>query len=278
MLLFSGAFFVSCGLDVVYALDEPTQTYNLPTYQTENESDCFVDFRTVESSNGSDSFIFLGTAIYYKIYNNYTTLQSQVSAITSADTSSNAGAASKMITTYTYQPLGTNYAVTGDVFVASASSDRRIRLRLKNINDTTASSYSSGTVALISHNYDSKLYIGYKSGSQVTYTCTTSSTDEEVWTYGGTEFTLSDTYPDEFVFPYRYDNTHSFDFFDNDDNDDDNVDIEPKDGDSDYYMSSSFSEENKYYVQLFAVGVARDTTYTLSYSKVLNLGTIPIWK
>ncbi|MBR3542749.1 MAG: hypothetical protein IKN82_03510 [Treponema sp.] len=48
----------------------------------------------------------------------------------------------------------------------------------------------------------------------------------------------------------------------------------PVSGDEDF--ESGTVENNKYYVDLYAVAVGRDVTYTTYYSQVLHLGSIPI--
>lgn len=48
----------------------------------------------------------------------------------------------------------------------------------------------------------------------------------------------------------------------------------PVSGDEDF--ESGTVENNKYYVDLYAVAVGRDVTYTTYYSNVLHLGSIPI--
>lgn len=48
----------------------------------------------------------------------------------------------------------------------------------------------------------------------------------------------------------------------------------PVSGDEDF--ESGTVENNKYYVDMYAVALGRDTTYTTYYSQVLHLGSIPI--
>lgn len=279
-----GVFFAACGMDSVIYVDAPTNTANYPTYSSADETTHYFDFYTKEMTSSEEteaSASYLGTGVYYKIYNNYSTLLSQRSAITSVNTSSSgSAAATKMISTYTFQPLGTNYNMSRAVFVKSTNSEKRVRFRLKNVKGTSVSSYSSETLALLSLNYAANLYDGRTtSGNETSYICTLSESGE-VWTYSdGTTLDLTTAYPSEFIFPYRYDYAHSFDFFDDDDSDDsEQIDIEPVEGDLDYYYSSTSSETGTYYVQLFAVSIARDSSYTLSYSAVLDLGSVPIKK
>nr|MCR5401174.1 hypothetical protein [Treponema sp.] len=71
--------FSACGLESYIYIDAPTVTHSTPTYETLPDNSYF-EFTTNENS---DKPAFLGTAIYYKIYNNYTTMASQVSSISS---------------------------------------------------------------------------------------------------------------------------------------------------------------------------------------------------
>ena len=66
-----------------------------------------------------------------------------------------------------------------------------------------------------------------------------------------------------------------FDFFDYNDTKSE-VNIEPKSGDEDFEFSSSASDDDAYYVKLYAVSKGRDANYTNSYSLVVDLGTVPI--
>ena len=121
-------------------------------------------------------------------------------------------------------------------------------------------------------------YLGYTSAGNTTYLYT-KSTDS--WTdSAGNPVNYEDI---QFVVPYRTVSgaSRSFDLFD-DYNTKELLNSEPIEGDADYwYTSSGFSTDypDTYFVQLYAVGVALDTsTCSNTYSLVLNLGTIPISK
>jgi len=243
LCIFAGIFFFSCGLEELLSLDSPTVTQNNPLYSSTDYLTWYSAFTTEERSQPDE---FIGTEVYYKIYNNYSSLTSQRSAILSVNTSSNSSAAAtRMIETYTYQPLGASQNTNNVVYVPGTGSARRVVIRLKNYQD--GSGYTSDEDR---YNFAACVRIG---GDYQTY------------------------------IPYRYDNSRSFDFFDYDeDNKGGNRDVEPKDGDSDYfYNSSGFSDgyDNTYFVQLFAVAKAwNTTTCTPVYSLVLDLGSVPIRK
>lgn len=261
--------FCSCGLDEMYELDAPTTTYHYSTYDTSDPLSWYCDFRTVSQDSSLQDYVrYLGTGVYYKIYNSYSALISQRDSITSLNTTNNgSSAATRMIQTLGFQPLGTSPNLSLSVFVEEGyGSSTRVQFRLKSqaSADVSSDSMVSGSLAMI-RSGDS--YIGYDNGSQRNY-----AYDEATDTWNGVDFSEV-----RFVIPYRYDNSHSFDFFDdNDDDDDGNRDVEPVDGDDDYYHSSSASADGTYYVQLFAVSIARSGTYEYSYSSVLDLGAIPI--
>ena len=64
--------FFGCGLEEYYVLEAPFRIYNTPNADTTYDNKYF-DFVTNETGNAgiSPSFNFLGTAVYYKIYNSY---------------------------------------------------------------------------------------------------------------------------------------------------------------------------------------------------------------
>lgn len=99
-------YFISCGLETLYYLKYPTRSHDV-SYTNE---DRLYDYFEVVSGDNSDldgsDFKFSGTEIYYKIFNNTSTLTSSVSTITSAVNSSDiSAAASTIINTKKYKPL-----------------------------------------------------------------------------------------------------------------------------------------------------------------------------
>lgn len=236
----AGIVFLGCGLDRVISISEPTVTTNSPLYSSDDYLTWYFSFRTEERDQNSDFFV--GTEIYYKIYNNYSNLVSQRNAITAVNTTSyGTSAATKMIDTYTYQPLGSNPSNNSSPFIEYSGSNKNVVFRLKTY--TGNESYSGDNIE------------SFRACVKI---------DNSIESY----------------VPFRNGNSKSFDFFD--DNDDDSSktrDVEPSEGDSDYYYSSSASENDTYYVQLFAVGVAFDSdTLSNTYSLVLDLGSVPIKK
>ena len=237
-----GVFLSSCGLEEVLTVEEPTVTYNYPSYDSSDYLTWYISFKT--SSDSGESFI--GTDVYYKIYNSSSSLTSQRAAINALNTSSNSSSdATKMIDSYSYQPLGASKSTGNSVYFPE--SGRTVVLRLKTYLSADSSNADSDS------RYQDHACVGVKSDTSYDYK--------------------------EYI-PFRNGNKKSFDFFDANDDDDSNAcDVLPEFGDSDYFCAESDKDKtfDEYYVQLFAVGVALNPeTVTASYSHTLDLGAIPI--
>lgn len=130
---FPCSFLFSCGLEEVTAVNAPAVTYHYPSYSSNDYTTYYCDFLTKETSQ-TDSFI--GTEIYYKIYNNSSVLLSERSSIESVNSTSNGSlSATRMIETYTYQPLGSNPQNSNSVFIPAAGTDRRVYFRIVDNGD-----------------------------------------------------------------------------------------------------------------------------------------------
>ena len=235
--------FASCGIDEVFYLDAPSITYNVPTYETTDYTAKYVAFQTEEDQDDGGDYTFDGTAVYYKIYNNYSTMVSRNSAIASVNTSSNSDAAAiKVIETYGYKELGSRSAsggTLGSPLISDGGSNRSVYIRL-----TTYGNYASWT----STAFTPKILIG------------ANSDDGSVPAY----------------VPMRNGNSKSFDFGrSSSDGFDESVAAVPSSSDDDV-VYGSFSAENTWYVDLYAVAVGHDNSFSQYYSLVLHLGAIPI--
>lgn len=253
--MIAGVFVSSCGLEEVITVEEPLVTYNNPLFSSSDPESWYFNFKT--SSEGGENFV--GTDVYYKIYNNSSTLTSEKSSILSVNTSTNSSAAAtRMIETYKYQQL---VGDAGDaVMFPKDVGSVTVIMRLKNYQNGLGPEPSQSDTAKYNN------YIESKKSRYKWEAC--------IGILSGAEY-LYNTY-----IPYRYDRTRSFDFFDYDqDNKGGTRDVIPVDGDSDYKYSSTASIEDTYYIQMFAVGVALDPyTVSASYSLVLDLGSVPIRK
>ncbi len=231
-------FFAACGLDQFYLLEEPTVVYNEVYASTDDYMKWYVDFLTNETMNSDyypskkNAFTFLGTEIYYKIYDSTTTLSSHKKRVEDVNKSEYYSNAATLLTeTFKYQTLGTNVGGWASPFVECTEKNTRVRIRLMSYDDT---------------NDDLKAGVRFDG-------------------------------VDKGVVPRRNDNRYSFDFFNKAEETPRESNVEPADGDSDYWRTGTGSPE-AYYVQLYAVAVGRNNNFTPSYSLVLDLGTIPILK
>lgn len=227
--------FCTCGLEEYYVLEAPFRTYHEPNAETEFAGRYF-DFETNEAANAvHTSFDFLGTAVYYKIYNDLALLTSRASTLNADNNSTTYGtAATRLINTYGYQQLGTDSGSRSPLIeAASPPTDRRIYIRLSNYQTDSS--------------YQSKVIVGYN----------------------GTDPSVPGTYmPRRSIL--KGGGHCTFDFGRTEIYDD-----VPSSGNEDYNHTESGSPTT-FYVDLYAVSVGRDTTYTMYYSKVLHLGVVKI--
>lgn len=233
----------SCGIEEVFYLNAPTIAYNTPTYETADYTAKYVAFRTEESQDDGGAFSFDGTAVYYKIYNNYSTMISRNSAIESVNTSSNSSsAATKVIETYGYKPLGSLSASgssLGSPLISDSGESRSVYIRL-----TTYGNYAPYSA----DSFTSKILIG----------------------------TNSDNGTAPKYIPMRNGNSKSFDFGrSSSDGFDTSVAAIPSSDDDDVEYGS-FSSSGTWYVDMYALAVGHDNSFTQYYSLVLHLGAIPI--
>lgn len=245
----AGIFVSSCGLEEILTVEEPTVVLNAPLYSSSDSLTWYFSF----VSSGDSGERFIGTDVYYKIYNDSSKLSSDRSSILSVNTSSNSTeAAKRMIETYGYQPLGTSSNTGNFVFVPESKVSVVFRLK------TSLSYASDHDSAVAQDRYKSHACIGIKAANSTSYDWKNS------------------------IIPLRNGNRKSFDFFDADENDKNRTrDALPVYGDSDYSCNESDKDKSfdEYYVQAFAVGVAiDDQTVTANYSLVLDLGSVPIKK
>ena len=239
--------FTACGLDEFYELDPPVRCNNQPDTDTEFASRYF-EFTTNETGENnknyidpSSSFKFLGTAIYYKIYNNLEKMQTDITQISVLINSTNySNAVSKIRETLSYQELGTvkiedtqRKETSINPLISAQGKNRTVYIRLTNYQDTKE--------------FSARILI-----------------DKEPLKAGDFE-----------LYPSRSGSNKSFDFGRTED--DKEVHVEPSQGDVDFVDGTFTEPENKkYYVNMYAIAVGRDTTYTTYYSKALHVGSVSI--
>jgi len=227
--------FFGCGLETIYALDEPMLLHS-STYSTVQFEEKYFEFETNEVKNSDPlinppPFKFLGTDVYYKIYNRYDSITSVTSALSSANNSTDPSSAANLLKkNYKYVQLGSTSGAAH--LIESTQVNRRIYIRLTNYQTD--------------RRYQAKIIVGYAGDSSIVAT----------------------------MVPKREGNRYSFDFGRTG-----AEDRTPAEGEDDYsHSSSGFSSSypNTYFVDMYAVSVGRDTTYTTYYSKVLHLGTVAV--
>lgn len=230
----------SCGLDVFYDIAAPTCNGEI-SYEKLDEIDKYFSFTTAEPRNQEDSnyvgIKFLGTEVYYKIYNSTSKLSSEVSSINySASNSSSANlSADRLTTTYNYQPLRSKDDMGANILIKNEYSNRRIRIRLTNYHEE----YLAGIYIL-----DSSGQVVKSLGSPVRY--------------------LSNDNP-------------NFDFNFKEKKGTDMLPVGGDNGDPDYSYTATTEEINAYYVALFAVAKAIDINlFTPEYSTATYLGSVTI--
>lgn len=235
--------FAGCGLDEFYELDPPRVVNNSPQYDTEYANRYFKFTTNETGSNnkeymkGSSSFKFLGTAVYYKIYKNYSSMTSDINSISTLSNSTNySNAVSRIRESLGYQELGTSETSSISPLIEATGDNKVVYIRLTNYQE--------------SKDYSARIEI--KTGD---------------------ESTVLKSYV-----PRRIGNEHSFDFGRAEDDKDKKRDVIPEEDDSDLVKNQSFSDVDKktYYVNMYAIAVGRDTTYSYYYSNVLHLGSVPI--
>ncbi|MBQ9630753.1 MAG: hypothetical protein IJR49_04125 [Treponema sp.] len=122
--------FFSCGLDDYYLLKAPFVSSHIPLLESEPTSRYF-HFSTNDSGNlDSGTFRYLGTAVYYKIYDIESRATSDKNVIETRNTSTASNAASYMIDTLRYQELKTEVNQSSPLF--GSTGDRQIYIRLTN--------------------------------------------------------------------------------------------------------------------------------------------------
>ena len=241
--------FLSCGLDTFYVMDPPITDHTAVYSSTDYATNYFL-FRTSETTshnkdyNGSAGFKFLGTEVYYKIYNNYSTMNSDISRVENYLDADDPTSASDYIINNSNMNYRTLAISSGDYspLIKNESNNRYVYIRLTDfekdgpfqqgicLNDSQAIS-----------TYDSSMSLKY--GSQIVYPRRNISKSGCTFNFGG---------------------------------DDDDYDLVPLSDDEDVKYSSSVSEEGVWYVNMYAISTGYDTSYTIYYSEPLHLGSVSI--
>jgi len=130
--------FFSCGLDTYIVMRNPETVVHSPSYDTTDYAERYFEFRTNEDTGSfyPDDFVFIGTDVYYKIYNNISTLNSERSTLVSlSNSTSSANAPVKMTDPessggYGYQPLRCAQRRDSVLIPARPGSNQSVFIRL----------------------------------------------------------------------------------------------------------------------------------------------------
>ncbi|MBR7064706.1 MAG: hypothetical protein IKI31_06145, partial [Treponema sp.] len=205
----------------------------------------YFEFTTNDVDNRKltgGSFTYLGTAVYYKIYDSKTTVTSETNTIENKNTSTSSNAATYIIESLKYQPLALDN-VAKPVLIDEDVSNRRIYIRLT--NDSTAVDPSSGKPMR-----EAKLIIDFAKDTTVT----------------------GSGVPKRNVYNATTKELLTFDFGRNQTNITEK--IIPQNDDVDSSINNASSTE--FYICAYAVAVGRDETYSMYYSPVAYLGCITV--
>lgn len=233
-------FLAACGLDTYYTIDPP-RIVHAAEYNSADYDNNYFEFVTASGSSTSD-FVFLGTGVYYRIYADSSTMLSRQASISAVNNTSDYSAAAQRMIGYGYEELRRADGVYSPL-VGSTSTDVEIRLTNYHETETDGDGNQSG--------YPSYINVG---GTQV-------GVPRRVVTTSGVAQT--------FDFGRADDSKYAVDGVDSS-----KVNAAPASGDEDFESGSP--TDKKYYVDMYAVSVGRDSTYTMYYSNVLHLGSVTI--
>ena len=234
----------SCGLDTFYYLDPPMSDGHHADLNSTDESQNYFSCRTnEESSTGSNSeyfgsadLLFLGTEIYYRIYTNSSTMASVESSVSSMINATNYSSAAE------YLISTKKYKPLGithgsiSPLIKAGSSPQNRYVYIRLTDD--GADFPDGAICVSN---------GVLRGP--------SAADEL-------------TFGVESVYPCRSVENRGFNFGKN------GV-PKPQSGDDDVEYGSG-PEDGKWYVDMYAVSVGRDSSYALSYSQPHLMGAVLI--
>lgn len=239
-------FLFSCGLESITYLEPPVGDGHTASSVGDNPVLSYFSFRTANSENSSvdgiDGFVYLGTAVYYKIYGDYSTLVSERSKIDGVNSSSTTNnAASALRNTYNFKPFKLSNS-SPDVLISKDTSYRYVYIRPNDLigNNGINREYAAD-VRVDSSNRIKNSNEGSRLGIPMRNT------------------------PQNNGFDFGATGSGSYGCIKSDKPDDSDVDV-----------SGSPTESDVWYVAAYAFSVGRDGSFQESYSRVLDLGDIKI--
>lgn len=233
-LLFLTPLLCTCGLDKYEYIEAPDSLLHRP-YENSPFNEMYFEFKTKATSNSN----FRGTAVYYRIYNSLSKMNTDVSNITTYIYSEDnkAKAAEKLLETNEknqgFKPLlykDFNEAILIDDKNYDAKDSHNIKIRLSDYQYYEGDEDSAFMAQIVFDGKEASLK------RPVRYT------DNLTFNFGRYSIETKSHKPQE------------------------------EDLDVCYSETTSEDDENKWYVPMFAVGVTMDASYTYNYSVPLYLG------
>lgn len=243
LIVTSPWLFSACGLDTYYVMDRSPSAGHTPAYNEDDPAGKYFEFFSAQNSNvENDEFRFLGTQVYYKIYSNSSTMLSNHNSIEAVNDSTNYSAAAERMLNYGYRELFTSGGSVTPL-VPSGQEGSHVRIRLTNYHEEYVSEENWwSNVARI------EIRPSQSEAPAATYVPRRSVGQNYSFDFG------------------RYNKSEYS-------NNGINYDA-PASGDEDF--TGSPPSDGKYYVDMYAVAVGRDTTFTTYYSNVEYLGSVTI--
>ena len=217
----------TCGLDTYSIVPAPTSVIHEPVYTSADYAANYFSFTApTVGENDVPNLRFLGTAVYYRIYANSSTMLSRQSSISAVNTASDYSAAATKMIGYGYQQLNTSL---GNVQPLINADGGVVTIRLTNYGDEDNPN----------NEYRAQISVLNRVPRRAIGTTKTFDFGRNANPKYNSEYNAL-----------------------------------PASGDEDF--ESGTVSDNKYYVDMYAVCLGRDSTYTIFYSNVLHLGSVPI--
>lgn len=255
LLLFNTFFLCTCGLDKYEYIESPDYLIHRP-YETSTFENKYFEFKTKPSSSAA----FKGTAVYYRIYNSLSKMNTDVGTITNYIYSEDnkAKAAEKLLSTNEknqgFKPL---------LYWDPASNQYYNEPILVNADHYSGKESYNIKIRLSDYQYDETEDPMVKPYSNM------------LQNYAYMAYIIFDDNADAIKRPIRYVENLTFNFgrYSKETN---SRKPDAEDLDVCYSETTSEDDENRWYVPLFAVGVAMDDSYTYNYSVPLYMGFVII--
>ena len=248
LLLFNSFFLCTCGLEIYDYIEGPDYLIHRP-YEESSYENKYFEFKTKVSDNQK----LKGTAVYYRIYNSLSKMNTDVGNIT----------------TYIYSD--DNKAKAADLLFATNEKNQGFKPLLywdpKEELDYTESILVDKQTYGTTSSHDIKIRLSdyqYKEGDELS-----------IEQYAYMAYIIFDEDNDNFKRPRRYVDNLTFNFGRYSTETNSRI-PDKEDLDVCYSETTSEEDENRWYVPLFAIGIAINADYSPFYSVPLYLGYVII--